>query len=122
MTSMHVPDAGDLAVRSSRRTASPREHVEGAPALHQGRSDLPSRVDQESGETVISGMGELQLDVYIERMRREYGVKVQVSPPQVAYRETITQRADYNYTHKKQTGGSGQYGKISGYIEPNRRG
>jgi translation elongation factor EF-G len=78
-------------------------------------------VDQESGETVIQGMGELQLDVYIERMRREYGVKVQVSPPQVAYRETFTQRADYNYTHKKQTGGSGQYGKIMGYIEPSPR-
>jgi elongation factor G len=75
-------------------------------------------VDAESGETVISGMGELHLDVYVERMKREYQVEVETGAPQVAYRETISQRADYNYTHKKQTGGSGQYGKIGGYIEP----
>jgi elongation factor G len=76
--------------------------------------------DPETGETIISGMGELHLDVYIERMKREYNAPVNVSPPRVAYRETITQRADYNYTHKKQTGGSGQYGKVGGYIEPNK--
>jgi elongation factor G len=76
--------------------------------------------DPETGETIISGMGELHLDVYIERMKREYAAEVVVSPPRVAYRETITQRADYNYTHKKQTGGSGQYGRVAGYIEPDR--
>jgi len=75
-------------------------------------------VDKESGETIISGMGELHLEVYIERMKREYGAAVQTSPPQVAYRETITRRADFNYTHKKQTGGSGQYGKVIGSIAP----
>jgi elongation factor G len=75
-------------------------------------------VDPESGETVISGMGELHLDVYVERMRREYQVEVETGAPQVAYRETISQRADYLYVHKKQTGGSGQYGKIGGYVEP----
>jgi elongation factor G len=79
---------------------------------------LRCEVDPESGETLLAGMGELHLDVYIERMKREYNAVVQVSPPQVAYRETVTQRADYNYTHKKQTGGSGQYGKVMGYIEP----
>jgi elongation factor G len=75
-------------------------------------------VDPESGETIVAGMGELHLDVYIERMKREYKAEVVTSPPQVAYRETIGQRVDFNYTHKKQTGGSGQYGKIAGYLEP----
>jgi len=77
-----------------------------------------AHVDRESNETVISGMGELHLDVYIERMKREYKAEVLTSPPQVAYRETIGARVDYNYTHKKQTGGSGQYGKVAGYLEP----
>jgi hypothetical protein len=70
--------------------------------------------DPETGETIISGMGELHLDVYIERMKREYKVPVESSPPRVAYRETITKRADFSYTHKKQTGGSGQYGRVAG--------
>jgi elongation factor G len=67
-------------------------------------------------------MGELHLDVYLERMRREYNVEVEAGPPQVAYREAITQRADFDYTHRKQTGGAGQYGKIVGYIEPSDSG
>jgi elongation factor G len=75
--------------------------------------------DEETGETIVSGMGELHLEVYLERMRREYGVPVESSPPRVAYRETIMQRADFNYLHKKQTGGSGQYGRVAGFIEPN---
>ena len=77
-----------------------------------------AEVDDESGETVISGMGELHLDVYVERMKREYGAEVVTGAPQVAYRETISRHADYVYTHKKQTGGSGQYAKIGGYVEP----
>jgi elongation factor G len=76
--------------------------------------------DPETGETIISGMGELHLDVYIERMKREYQAPVDVSPPRVAYRETVTQRAEFQYTHKKQTGGSGQFGKVAGYMEPCR--
>ena len=75
-------------------------------------------LDPESNETIIKGMGELHLDVYIERMRREYKCEVETGAPQVAYRETITQRADFNYTHKKQTGGSGQYGRVAGFMEP----
>jgi elongation factor G len=74
--------------------------------------------DEESQQTIISGMGELHLDIYMERMRREYNCDVVAGQPQVAYREAITRRSDINYTHKKQTGGSGQYAKIMGYIEP----
>ena len=75
-------------------------------------------LDPESGQTIICGMGELHLDVYIERMLREYQCEVVVGQPQVAYRETIRTNAEFNYTHKKQTGGSGQYGKVVGYMEP----
>ena len=75
-------------------------------------------VDEETLETIIQGMGELHLDVYIERMKREYGATVTAGSPQVAYRETITRKVEFNYTHKKQTGGAGQYGRIAGYLEP----
>jgi len=77
-----------------------------------------TRLDPESNETVISGMGELHLEVYIERMRREYGCNVTTGHPQVAYRETISRRVEFDYTHRKQTGGSGQYGRVAGYAEP----
>lgn len=76
------------------------------------------RTDEESGETIISGMGELHLEIYIERMRREYKVELEVGAPQVNYREAISAAAKYDYTHKKQTGGSGQYGCVMGSIEP----
>jgi len=75
-------------------------------------------VDAETNETIIEGMGELHLEVYIERMLREYNAEVISGQPRVAYRETITRRAEFNYTHKKQTGGSGQYGRVAGYMEP----
>jgi len=76
------------------------------------------RTDEESGETIISGMGELHLDIYIERMKREYGADVEKGPPQVNYREAITQVTKFDYTHKKQSGGSGQFGRVIGEIEP----
>ena len=76
------------------------------------------RTDEESGETVISGMGELHLDIYIERMRREYAVDVIVGAPQVNYREANTSTAEFDHLHKKQTGGSGQYAGVTGMIEP----
>ncbi len=74
--------------------------------------------DPETEETVISGMGELHLSVYVERMKREYKAEVGVGAPQVAYREAITKRADFDYIHKKQTGGAGQFGQVAGYLEP----
>jgi elongation factor G len=75
-------------------------------------------VDHETGETIIQGMGELHLEVYVERMKREYKAEVTTGAPRVAYRETITQKALFNYTHKKQTGGAGQYGRVAGFLEP----
>jgi len=77
-----------------------------------------SHYNDETNETIIEGMGELHLEVYVERMKREYQAEVSTGMPQVAYRETITRRAEFNYTHKKQTGGSGQYGRVAGYMEP----
>lgn len=75
-------------------------------------------VDKETNETIIQGMGELHLEVYVERMKREYQADVITGKPRVAYRETITRKAEFNYTHKKQTGGSGQFGRVMGYVEP----
>ena len=118
MTSMFVPDA----VINLKIEAKNRDHlVNMSKALNRFTKEDPTfrcYVDEESGETIIAGMGELHLDVYVERMRREYGVEVTTGKPQVAYREAITQKADFSYTHKKQTGGSGQFAKVGGWIEP----
>ena len=78
--------------------------------------------DQDSGETILKGMGELHLDIKIDILRRTHGIEVTVGKPQVAYRETITQRVEDSYTHKKQTGGSGQFAKIDYVIEPGEPG
>ena len=77
-----------------------------------------SYVDGESGETIICGMGELHLEVYVERMKREFHATVDTGVPQVAYREAITRKASFDYIHKKQTGGAGQFGRVAGFIEP----
>jgi len=118
LTSMHVPAAViSLAVRPKDRNSE----ANFSKALNRFTKEDPTfRVhqDEESQETIISGMGELHLDIYIERMKREYNCDVIAGKPQVAYRETISQRSELAYTHKKQTGGSGQYAKIGGYIEP----
>jgi elongation factor G len=81
-----------------------------------------SYVDPESGETIISGMGELHLDVYVERMKREFKAEVVTGIPQVAYREAITRKMPFDYTHKKQPGGAGQYGRVAGFMEPSDNG
>ncbi len=118
MTSMHIPDP---VISLAIVPADNKAQVNMSKALNRFTKEDPTfrtYVDHETGETILSGMGELHLDVYIERMKREYKAEVEVGAPQVAYRETITQRADFNYTHKKQTGGSGQFGRVAGYLEP----
>ena len=75
-------------------------------------------LDADSKETIISGMGELHLEVYVERMKREYRVDCIVGKPKVAFRETITAPMEFNYTHKKQSGGAGQFARVIGRIEP----
>ena len=119
MTSIHVPAP---VISLSVHPVDNKSQTNLTKALQRFTKEDPTfraGADPESGETVIQGMGELQLDVYIERMRREYNVEVEVSPPRVAYRETITRRVEFDYIHKKQTGGSGQYGRVCGYLEPN---
>jgi elongation factor G len=118
MTSMHVPEAViSLAI-------SPKDKGNAAnfsKALNRFTKEDPTfRVhrDEESAQTIISGMGELHLEIYIERMKREYACEVISGKPQVAYREAMSQHSEFSYTHKKQTGGSGQYGKVAGFIEP----
>lgn len=81
-----------------------------------------SHVDAESSQTIISGMGELHLEIYVERMKREFGADVDTGIPQVAYREAISRRAEFDYIHKKQTGGAGQYGRVTGFMEPSKEG
>ncbi len=118
MTSMHVPDAViSLAVAPKLKEGA----ANFSKALQKFKKEDPTfRVhrDEESSETIISGMGELHLEVYIERMKREFDCEVIAGKPQVAYRETIGTAAEYDYTHKKQTGGSGQFAKVVGRIEP----
>jgi elongation factor G len=119
MTSMYVPEPViTLAVEPKNREGQQNF----SKALNRFSKEDPTfRVsrDEESGQTIIGGMGELHLQVYIERIKREYGVEVEVGAPQVAYRETITKHQEFDYTHKKQSGGSGQYGRVVGYLEPN---
>lgn len=118
MTSMFVPDPViSLAVAPKERAGE----ANFSKALNRFTKEDPTlRVhrDEESAQTIISGMGELHLEIYCERMKREYNCEVVTGKPQVRYRETIMKRGEFNYTHKKQTGGSGQFGKVVGYIEP----
>ncbi len=118
MQSMHVPDPV-ISLAISPKDKSSQNNF--SKALQKFRKEDPTfRVyrDEESAETIIQGMGELHLEIYVERMKREFGCEVNVGQPQVAYRETITREAEYDYQHKKQTGGSGQYAKVVGKVVP----
>ena len=118
MTSMFVPEPVISLAISPKDNKS---QINMSKALNRFTKEDPTfrtHVDDETNETIIEGMGELHLEIYVERMKREYSAEVETGKPRVAYRETITQRAEFNYTHKKQTGGSGQYGRVAGYMEP----
>ncbi len=118
MTSMHIPAP---VISLSINPVDNKAQVNMSKALNRFTKEDPTFktfVDEETNETIIQGMGELHLEVYIERMKREYQAEVEVGAPQVAYREAITKRAEFDYTHKKQSGGSGQFGRVAGYMEP----
>jgi elongation factor G len=119
MTSMHVPDpVVSLSIKLNDRSGDPTKFTK---ALNRFKREDPTfrvHFDEQTKETIVSGMGELHLEVYAERIRREYGLNVITGEPKVNYRETITAHAPFDYTHKKQTGGRGQFGKIGGYMEP----
>ncbi|MCK4468180.1 MAG: elongation factor G, partial [Desulfobacterales bacterium] len=118
MTSMFVPNPViSLAIPPKNNNA----RINMSKALGRFTKEDPTfrtYVDDETNDTIIEGMGELHLEVYVERMRREYSAEVTTGKPRVAYRETITRMAEFNYIHKKQTGGAGQYGRVAGYMEP----
>ena len=118
MTSMFVPDpVMSLAIAPKERAMSGNF----SKALQKFRKEDPTffvHRDEESAQTVISGMGELHLNIYIERMKREFSCEVSAGQPQVAYRETISKKVDFDYTHKKQTGGAGQFARVIGHLDP----
>jgi len=118
LTSIFVPDPViSLAVKPKDSHSANNL----AKALNRFAKEDPTfktHIDPESKQTIIQGMGELHLDIYIERMKREYRAEVETGKPQVAYREAISRMAEFDYTHRKQTGGAGQYGRVIGHIEP----
>jgi len=118
LESMFVPEAViKMAISPTKRDGLDRL----SKALQRFVREDPTfkvSTDDETGETVIAGMGELHLDIYVERIRREYKVDVEVGAPKVSYREAPTRPTDYDYKHKKQTGGSGQFAHIVGSLEP----
>ena len=118
MTSMYVPDP---VISLAVTPADHKSEINMSKALARFTKEDPTfkvHVNEETGDTIISGMGELHLEVYIERMFREYSAQVNPGMPRVAYRETITRKAQFDYIHKKQTGGAGQFGRVAGYMEP----
>ncbi|KAF2274916.1 translation elongation factor G [Westerdykella ornata] len=118
MSSMFVPEP---VISLSIKPKNSKDTANFSKAMNRFQREDPTfrvHVDPESQETVISGMGELHLDIYVERMRREYRVECETGQPQVAYRETITKRVNFDHTLKKQTGGSGDFARVVGWLEP----
>lgn len=118
MTSMFVPEP---VISLSIKPKDNKDLPNFSKAMARFQREDPTfrvHIDDESSETIISGMGELHLDIYVERMRREYRVACDTGQPQVAWRETITQRVEFDHTLKKQTGGAGDYARVVGFMEP----
>ncbi|KAF2088795.1 translation elongation factor G [Saccharata proteae CBS 121410] len=118
MSSMFVPEP---VISLSIDPKNTKDGANFSKAMNRFQREDPTfrvHVDNESGQTIISGMGELHLEIYVERMRREYKVECITGQPQVAYRETITERAEFDHTLKKQTGGAGDFARVIGYMEP----
>jgi elongation factor G len=118
MSSMFVPDA---VISLSIKPKVTKDTVNFSKAINRFQREDPTfrvHVDPESSETIISGMGELHLDIYVERMLREYKVPCEVGQPQVAYRETITEKVKFDHLLRKQTGGAGDYARVMGWMEP----
>jgi len=118
MTSMFVPEAVISLAVSPKNKEGAANFSKGLQKFRKEDPTLRVTRDEESNETIISGMGELHLEIYIERLKREFNCEVVSGKPQVAYRETISTATPFDYTHKKQTGGSGQYAKVVGTFEP----
>lgn len=118
MTSMFVPEP---VISLSIKPRNNKDSSNFSKAMARFQREDPTfrvHVDSESQETIISGMGELHLDIYVERMRREYNVDVETGQPQVAYRETIQQKVTFDHLLRKQTGGAGDYARVMGWMEP----
>ncbi|KJR85888.1 elongation factor G [Sporothrix schenckii 1099-18] len=119
MTSMFVPDAVmSLSIQPKRSSDADAF----SKAMNRFQREDPTfrlHVDDESEQTIISGMGELHLEIYVERLRREYRVECEVGQPRVAYRETVSRKAEFDYLFKRQSGGPGDYARVVGWIEPN---
>jgi len=116
--SIFVPDAVVSLAITPRNKTSTTNFSKALGKFVKEDPTFRSHRDEESGQTIIEGMGELHLEIYVERMKREFACEVDVGKPQVNYRETITTRIDFQQTHKKQSGGSGQFARICGYMEP----
>jgi elongation factor G len=119
---MEFPDPVIEVAVEPKSKADQEKMANALARLAQEDPSFQVSIDQESGQTVIKGMGELHLEILVDRLKREFKVDANVGAPQVAYRETITQRAEVDYTHKKQTGGSGQFARVKIVFEPQEAG
>eukprot|EP00560_Eucampia_antarctica_P006691 CAMPEP_0197823600 /NCGR_PEP_ID=MMETSP1437-20131217/930_1 /TAXON_ID=49252 ORGANISM="Eucampia antarctica, Strain CCMP1452" /NCGR_SAMPLE_ID=MMETSP1437 /ASSEMBLY_ACC=CAM_ASM_001096 /LENGTH=761 /DNA_ID=CAMNT_0043422841 /DNA_START=42 /DNA_END=2327 /DNA_ORIENTATION=- len=119
LSTMYVPEpVMSLAISPANAATMQNNFAKALGKFTKEDPTLRVRVDNETKETIISGMGELHLEVYVERMKREYNVDVISGAPNVSYKETINSKTPFEWLHKKQSGGSGQYAKVVGYIEP----
>merc|ERR1712071_647593 len=119
MLQMHANDRTEIKVAVEPKTKNDQQKM--SDALIRLAAEDPSfrfSRDEETGQTIIEGMGELHLEIIVDRMKREFNVEASVGAPQVSYREAITQMSEIDYTHKKQSGGSGQYARVKIIFEP----